>query len=181
MGILPDDLYIEFEPWPRIGRPPKQDVDTWAVTDDWPERVPITDAELDVFEAWFGDFFDGYSANDRAVARCAFLRASTARQAEHDVSIPDQKRQGEAYCASRSSQFVETYVEPGAGPPMAGAPSSSGLGLAVDGIAGDQHAGEIEQAKQCAGRGDLVAAVRNGNLAQHQPRLAGERSDDRQR
>ena len=28
-----------------------------------------------------------------------YLRVSTARQAEHDVSIPDQKRQGEAYCA----------------------------------------------------------------------------------
>ncbi len=26
--------------------------------DDWPEPVPITDAELDVFEAWFGDFFE---------------------------------------------------------------------------------------------------------------------------
>ena len=30
-----------------------------------------------------------------------YLRVSTARQAEHDVSIPDQKRQGETYCASR--------------------------------------------------------------------------------
>ena len=30
-----------------------------------------------------------------------YLRVSTARQAEHDVSIPDQKRQGEAYCESR--------------------------------------------------------------------------------
>jgi hypothetical protein len=57
-GILPDDLYIELEPWPRIGRAPKQDVENWAVTDDWPERVPITAAELDVFEAWFGDLFD---------------------------------------------------------------------------------------------------------------------------
>ncbi len=28
-----------------------------------------------------------------------YLRVSTARQAEHDVSIPDQKRQGEAYCS----------------------------------------------------------------------------------
>ena len=43
-----------------------------------------------------------------------YLRVSTARQAEHDVSIPDQKRQGEAYCASRGYQLVETYVEPGA-------------------------------------------------------------------
>ena len=43
-----------------------------------------------------------------------YLRVSTARQAEHDVSIPDQKRQGEAYCASRGYQLAETYVEPGA-------------------------------------------------------------------
>jgi len=43
-----------------------------------------------------------------------YLRVSTARQAEHDVSIPDQKRQGEAYCLSRGYQLVETYVEPGA-------------------------------------------------------------------
>src|SRR5579872_1688610 len=43
-----------------------------------------------------------------------YLRVSTARQAEHDVSIPDQKRQGEAYCQSRGYELVETYVEPGA-------------------------------------------------------------------
>ncbi len=43
-----------------------------------------------------------------------YLRVSTVRQAEHDVSIPDQRRQGEAYCAARGYQLVETYVEPGA-------------------------------------------------------------------
>ncbi len=43
-----------------------------------------------------------------------YLRVSTARQAEHDVSIPDQKRQGEGYCTSRGYRLVETYVEPGA-------------------------------------------------------------------
>ena len=58
LGILPDDLYIQFEPWPRIGRPPKRGPWGWAVTDDWPDRVPVTNAELDVFEAWFGDLFD---------------------------------------------------------------------------------------------------------------------------
>jgi hypothetical protein len=41
-----------------------------------------------------------------------YLRVSTARQAEHDVSIPDQKRQGEAYCTARGYELVETYVEP---------------------------------------------------------------------
>jgi len=46
------------EPWPFQGRPPKHDLGTWTVTDDWPERVPVTDAEVDVFEAWFGDVLD---------------------------------------------------------------------------------------------------------------------------
>jgi hypothetical protein len=26
--------------------------------DDWPEDVPVTEAEIEVFEAWFGDLFD---------------------------------------------------------------------------------------------------------------------------
>jgi len=43
-----------------------------------------------------------------------YLRVSTARQAEHDVSIPDQRKQGEAYCQSRGFSLVETFVEPGA-------------------------------------------------------------------
>ena len=48
-------------------------------------------------------------------ARAAlYLRVSTARQAEHDVSIPDQRKQGEAYCASRGYTLAETYVEAGA-------------------------------------------------------------------
>jgi hypothetical protein len=58
LGILPDDVYIQTKPWPRIGRPPKHDLSAWTVTDDWPERVPVTQAEVDVFEAWFGDLFD---------------------------------------------------------------------------------------------------------------------------
>jgi resolvase-like protein len=40
------------------------------------------------------------------------LRVSTARQAEHDSSIPGQRRQGEAYCAARGHQF-EIFVELG--------------------------------------------------------------------
>lgn len=43
-----------------------------------------------------------------------YLRVSTARQAEHDVSIPDQKRQGEAYCISKGLSLIETFVEAGA-------------------------------------------------------------------
>lgn len=45
-------------PWPFPGRPPKHDLDTWTVTDDWPDPVPVTDAEIEVFERWFGDLFD---------------------------------------------------------------------------------------------------------------------------
>ena len=58
LGVLPDDLYIQIEPRPRIGRPPKHELSTWTVTDDWPERVPVAEAEVDIFEAWFGDLFD---------------------------------------------------------------------------------------------------------------------------
>ncbi len=39
-----------------------------------------------------------------------YLRVSTARQAEQDVSIPDQKRQGEACCKTRGLQLVETFI-----------------------------------------------------------------------
>jgi len=35
------------------------------VTDDWPEDVPVSEAEVDVFEAWFDDLFDAlFSAGD---------------------------------------------------------------------------------------------------------------------
>jgi Site-specific recombinases, DNA invertase Pin homologs len=43
-----------------------------------------------------------------------YLRVSTARQAEHDVSIPDQREQGEAYCLSRGLELVDIFVEAGA-------------------------------------------------------------------
>lgn len=45
-------------PWPFSGRPPKHDLSTWTVTDDWPDPVPVTEAEIEVFERWFGDLFD---------------------------------------------------------------------------------------------------------------------------
>ncbi|WP_082675720.1 recombinase family protein [Aureimonas ureilytica] len=53
--------------------------------------------------------------NPNVAQRAAlYLRVSTTRQAEHDVSIPDQRKQGEAYCSSRGYQLVETFVEAGA-------------------------------------------------------------------
>lgn len=45
-------------PWPFPGRPPKHDLTTWTVTDDWPDPVLVTEAEIEVFERWFGDLFD---------------------------------------------------------------------------------------------------------------------------
>ncbi|MGQ3670777.1 hypothetical protein ACT6QG_00025 [Xanthobacter sp. TB0136] len=45
-------------PWPFPGRPPKHDLSTWTVVDDWPDPVPVTQAEIEVFERWFGDLFD---------------------------------------------------------------------------------------------------------------------------
>jgi hypothetical protein len=41
---LPPDPYVVPGPWPRLGRPLKHDVETWHVIDDWPARVPVTDA-----------------------------------------------------------------------------------------------------------------------------------------
>ncbi|PQA75338.1 recombinase family protein [Brucella oryzae] len=49
-----------------------------------------------------------------ALRAALYLRVSTTRQAEHDVSIPDQRKQGEAYCAARGYELVETFVEAGA-------------------------------------------------------------------
>lgn len=51
------------------------------------------------------------TANLRAAL---YLRVSTAKQAEQDVSIPDQQRQGESYCIARGYDLAETFVEPGA-------------------------------------------------------------------
>jgi hypothetical protein len=44
----------------------------WTVTDDWPEEVPVTEAEIDVFEAWFGDLFDELFSFESAVG-CEML------------------------------------------------------------------------------------------------------------
>src|ERR1700760_3974031 len=49
-----------------------------------------------------------------ATVRAAlYLRVSTGRQAENDLSIPDQRRQAKAYCTSRGWEIVADYVEPG--------------------------------------------------------------------
>lgn len=55
-----------------------------------------------------------FSFSPPAVTRVvSYLRVSTGRQAESDLSIPDQRRQIERYCAARGWTIVEDYVEPG--------------------------------------------------------------------
>lgn len=54
-----DDLYeYAVAPARPSRRRAKRDSVTWTVTDDWPKDVPVTDAEIAVYEAWFGDLFD---------------------------------------------------------------------------------------------------------------------------
>ncbi len=58
-GEAPVDLYDYARlPARRRSRPAPEDPTTWIVKDDWPEDVPVTEAEIEVFEAWFGDLFD---------------------------------------------------------------------------------------------------------------------------
>lgn len=51
-----------------------------------------------------------------------YLRVATTRRAKHHVLIPDQKREGEAYCAARGHQLIETYVGPARPPRTTDAP-----------------------------------------------------------
>lgn len=58
-SALPDDLFDYLQPpTRRAGRPPRHDFGNWTVADDWPERVPVSEVEIDIYEAWFGDLFD---------------------------------------------------------------------------------------------------------------------------
>ena len=43
-----------------------------------------------------------------------YARVSTTRQAEADLSIPDQIRQAEAWCQQHGMTLVRRYIEPGA-------------------------------------------------------------------
>ena len=43
-----------------------------------------------------------------------YLRVSTGRQAENDLSIPDQKRQAEVFCEAKGWSVVAEFLEPGA-------------------------------------------------------------------
>jgi hypothetical protein len=58
-AVIPNDLYDYLQtPRRRSERPVKHDLADWRVVDDWPQRVPVTEREVTVFEAWFGDILD---------------------------------------------------------------------------------------------------------------------------
>jgi hypothetical protein len=55
---LPEDLY-DYEDAPAPARQRRNSaLENYSVTDDWPDEVPVTEAEIQVFERWFGDVFD---------------------------------------------------------------------------------------------------------------------------
>jgi site-specific DNA recombinase len=49
----------------------------------------------------------------RALVRYPQHRTLDRRQADNDLSIPDQRRQAKGYCTSRGWEIVADYVEPG--------------------------------------------------------------------
>ena len=55
-------MEIDLHDYVRMPEPkpehPLQTLEDWRVLDDWPDHVPVTDREVDVFEAWFGDILD---------------------------------------------------------------------------------------------------------------------------
>jgi len=62
--ILPADLYDYADDRPQrrsASRGSGEDdpgIDRMVVIDDWPECIPVTEAEVDVFERYFGDVLD---------------------------------------------------------------------------------------------------------------------------
>jgi hypothetical protein len=63
-GTPLDDLYDYARAPARPGRRRANRASvTLTVTDNWPEDVPVTEAEIAVFEAWFGGLFDELFGN----------------------------------------------------------------------------------------------------------------------
>ena len=57
---------------------------------------------------------EGSDASEAAPRAVLYARVSTGRQAEQDLSIPDQSAQMKAWCKARGMQVMACYVEPGA-------------------------------------------------------------------
>ncbi len=58
------------------------------------------------------------------VRAALYLRVSTGRQADNDLSIPDQRRQAKAYCASRGWEMSPTMSSLAYPRRMTGGPNS---------------------------------------------------------
>lgn len=54
------------------------------------------------------------SNSERQTRAALYLRVSTARQAQYDVSLPDQQRECEIYCILRKYELAEIFIEQGA-------------------------------------------------------------------
>lgn len=51
-----DTIFLQNAyPRPFPHRPSKHDLSTWKVVEDWLDPASITEAEVTVFERWFGD------------------------------------------------------------------------------------------------------------------------------
>ena len=57
MGAGPSDLYDYLHPVTPSGKRRRAEKRV-SITDDWPEVVPITEAEARIIEAYFGDVLD---------------------------------------------------------------------------------------------------------------------------
>ena len=58
-GRLPGNLYTYADTPPPSRRTRPSPVHApMTVTDDWPEYIPVTEAEIAVFKAWFGDILE---------------------------------------------------------------------------------------------------------------------------
>ena len=57
-----------------------------------------------------------------------YARVSTTRQAENDISIPDQLAQAKRYCKAKGWHVIREFVGAGASALGLGATASSGAG-----------------------------------------------------
>lgn len=57
MGARPSDLYDYLHPV-TPSRKQRHRHEPITITDDWPQEVPITEAEVRIIEAYFGDVLD---------------------------------------------------------------------------------------------------------------------------
>ncbi len=83
---LPDDLFdYDDEPAPtrQHRSPPLDGIDGehFSVTDDWPDDVPVTEAEIEVFERWFGDVFDELLSPKKPKDSLPFLSQTDRKKA----------------------------------------------------------------------------------------------------